>query len=391
MRSLTSVILTGKIISDYFYHIIMMRTNLSLKWIAVSLIATGLLLGGCGQFTAPISGEAAPPEVIGTPEPAPTASPTLTPSATSTPVPTSTQTPSPTPHPLSIELMRAGSYPGSDIQIEEQLPAGTNYERLRVSYQSEGLKIYALMTIPYGETPPGGWPAIVFNHGYIPPDVYQTTERYVAYVDGFARNGYIVLKPDYRGHGDSEGEARGAYGRPDYTIDVLNAVASVQRYPLADPQRIGMWGHSMGGHITLRVMVTTKTVKVGVIWAGVTASYPDMMFRWRATPPASISRSARGWRSEFIDAYGDPDANPAFWASISPIDYAADLSGPLQLHHGEEDESVPMVFSDLLYQAVQAAGKEVEYYTYPGNDHNLSQSFSVAMQRSIEFFDRYLK
>ena len=76
---------------------------------------------------------------------------------------------------------------------------------------------------------------------------------------------------------DSEGEAVGASGCPAYTIDVLNAVASVQGYSDADPDRIGMWGHSMGGHITLQVVVTTADVKAGVIWAGLMGSYQDLL------------------------------------------------------------------------------------------------------------------
>jgi uncharacterized protein len=120
-----------------------------------------------------------------------------------------------------------------------------------------------LLTIPFGNSPPNGWPAIVFNHGYIPPNVYRTTERYVAYVDSLARSGYIVYRIDYRGHDRSEGEARGAYSDPGYTIDVMNAVAALQQHPLVDSQRIGMWGHSMGGYLTLRAMVLSPVVKAG--------------------------------------------------------------------------------------------------------------------------------
>ena len=163
--------------------------------------------------------------------------------------------------------MRERTYPGSEITIEETLQPGSNYSRYRASYQSDGLKIYALLTVPNGEKPATGWPVIIFNHGFIPPDQYRTTERYVAYVDWLARNGYIVLRSDYRGHDQSEGEARGAYGAPDYTVDVMNALSSMQQYPEADPNRIGMWGHSMGGYITLRSMVITDTIKAGVIWA----------------------------------------------------------------------------------------------------------------------------
>ena len=132
-------------------------------------------------------------------------------------------------NPLSIEELKKGNYPGSEFVIEQTLEPGSNYSRYTASYKSEGLKIYGLLTIPNGEKPEGGWPAIVFNHGYIPPSEYKTTERYVAYLDGFARNGYVVFKPDYRGHGESEGSASGAYGSNDYTIDVLNAVSSVKR------------------------------------------------------------------------------------------------------------------------------------------------------------------
>ncbi|RPJ25206.1 MAG: peptidase, partial [Chloroflexi bacterium] len=171
-----------------------------------------------------------------TPLPAPVAS--ETPTQIPSPIPTAT----PTPHPLQIEAMRAREYPGSDIVVEEVLDPGVNYSRYYVSYLSEGLKIYALMTVPNGEKPPSGWPVIIFNHGYIPPTVYRTTERYIAYVDLIARSGYIVFRSDYRGHDRSEGEPSGAYSNPGYTVDVLNAVASMKRHPDADPNRIGMWG-----------------------------------------------------------------------------------------------------------------------------------------------------
>ena len=88
-----------------------------------------------------------------------------------------------------IEHMRQQSYPGSDLTVEETLEPGANYDRYVVSYLSEGNKIYALLTVPQGQMPQSGWPVIIFNHGYIPPAQYRTTERYVAYVDGFARNG----------------------------------------------------------------------------------------------------------------------------------------------------------------------------------------------------------
>jgi len=294
---------------------------------------------------------------------------------------------------MMIEAMRQASYPGSEIEIEAELEPGTNYRRYYVYYLSEGLKIYALLTIPNGEMPETGWPAIVFNHGYIPPSVYRTTERYIAYVDNLARSSYIVLRIDYRGHDQSEGSASGAYGNPGYTIDVLNAVSSLQRFPLADPERIGMWGHSMGGYLTLRAMVISPEIKAGVIWAGVVGSYSDMLTGWRRNRPTATPGGANipSWRSDWLEAFGSPEINPEFWNAISANTYVADISAPVQLHHGTADESVPTRFSQILYDQLQGAGKESELYIYEGDDHNLSNYFSSAMQRTIEFYDRYLK
>jgi len=363
------------------------------------LLAFTIFLGGCSKASVDDSGlpKITPSVVVrsatqvtsSTADPSATrTAPTLTPTLTPTP----TQTPTPTLPPMSIQAMRARTYPGSDIVIESELDPGANYRRYYTSYLSDGLKIYALLTVPNGEMPAGGWPFIVFNHGYISPKEYRTTERYIAYVDRLARAGYIVFRIDYRGNDRSEGVATGAYGDPGYTDDVLNAVASLQRFPQANPQKIGMWGHSMGGFLTLRAMVISHAIKAGVIWSGVVGSYSDLLYNWRRRGPTPTPPpEARGWRAGWINQYGTPEQNPGFWNSVSANAYLPDLSGPLQLHHGTADAEVPLAFSEKLAADIQATGGIVDFYTYSGNDHNLAQSFDLAMSRTIKFYDRYLK
>ncbi len=337
----------------------------------------------------------APGDATATPSatPIPSAAPTQTLSPTPSPTLTPTLTPTPR-HPLDVEAMRLRQYGESELTIEATLTWGPGYERFIVSYLSEGHKIYALMTVPLGQRPASGWPVIIFNHGYIPPDIYRSTERYEFYVEGFAQNGYIVFRSDYRGHGSSEGEAVGAYSSPAYTIDVLNGLEAVKGYPDADPQRIGMWGHSMGGHITLRAMVVNPDIKAGVIWAGVVASYPDMLQHWRRPGPTRTpdpERTRPSWRADLTQQYGSPTENPQFWAAISANSHLSDISGPLQLHHGTSDLDVPVVMSELLAAEMEAAGMPVELYIYEGDNHNLGINFSTAMARSVAFFDHHVK
>jgi uncharacterized protein len=104
-----------------------------------------------------------------------------------------------------------------------------------------------------------------------------------------------------------------------------------------------------GKQITMRSMVVSEEIKAGVIWAGV------------------------------------------FWVSISSNSYLADLSGAIQLHHGTNDTSVPVEFSETLNAQIRAAGGVVEYYVYTGDDHALSRNLNTALARSVAFFDRYVK
>jgi len=226
---------------------------------------------------------------------------------------------------------------------------------------------------------------IVFNHGYIQPSQYRTTERYVAYQDALARAGYITFKSDYRGNGSSEGTPSGHFA-PGYTFDVLNAVGSLKKYPDADPNRIGMWGHSLGGEITLRAMVISQDIKAGVIWAGTVAPPSEQLGMWGAG-----SHATGGLLGQLTQQYGTPEENPEFWASLSATSYLDYLSGPVQLHHGEADGEVPLSWSQALFDALNQADKVAEIYTYPGSDHNISQGFDLAMQRTIEFFARFVK
>ena len=127
------------------------------------------------------------------------------------------------------------------------------------------------------------------------------------------------------------------------------------------------------------------------------ASYPDLFERWRqragdgptSTPDPTHTHGR--WRNSIFTQFGAPEENPEFWASISSNTYVADLSGPLQLHHATTDASVPVEYSEILYEQVLAAGRPAELFLYEGDNHDISANFTAAMSRSIEFFDTHVK
>jgi len=328
-------------------------------------------------------------------KPSKTPTGTASPTSTITPAPTATQVVFEVGREITIEYLRELEITGSEITFEQKLADRSNYHQHLVSYISEGNKIYGLLTIPFVEPPPGGFKAIVFNHGYIPPTAYRTTERYTAYVDYLARNGFVVFKIDYRGHGESQGEPSGSYFSPGYTIDSISALKSLQRLDMIDPHGIGMWGHSMAGNLVLRAMLIEPDIKAGVIWAGAVYSYDDFAkygiddntYRPPATPETEAGSERRTGSREIFDTYGRPDTQLEYWQAVSLTENIEFLNRPLQLHHALDDTVVNIGYSFDLAAVLQENGKEFEFYTYEGGGHNLiSPYFDQAMLRTVAFF-----
>lgn len=297
--------------------------------------------------------------------------------------------------PLTITAMKEKSYPGSQLIVEQTLNQGSNYNRYIVSYLSDGLKIYGLLTVPLGNKPAGGWPIVLMNHGYIPPAQYSTISSYAASADEFARNGYIIFKPDYRGNGNSEGQPAQVYISSGYVDDTMNAIASIKQYKDANPLKIGLWGHSMGGNITLHDLILSKDVKAAVLWSGVVGSSGEILDWWQKRIASGMlqdnDRQTSTVVQNVLSIVGTPTTNSDFWHAIDPTNYVSDISAPVQIDVGTADGVVPMSFSTGLRDKLQQQGKSVVYFVYPGADHNLSPDFSLAMQRTIAFFDAHLK
>ena len=295
--------------------------------------------------------------------------------------------------PFSLTALEHREYPGSNITVDKTVSTRGSFSSYIVSYLSDGLKLYALMDVPNGPKPQNGYPVVIVDHGYIPPTRYSTTDSYKEVTDYFASNGYLVLKPDYRGNGNSEIEET-ALMRFAYPIDVMNLLVSVNKLQQANSNEIYLWGHSMGGEVTLKVLEIIgenpkllKEVKSAVLWAPVIDP-----LRWFSKSHLPLLEESRLFNNPYADTFkimGTPESNPTLWESVSQLKYLPDIKTPVQINQGEADTTVPPQNSVELYNDFINQGKTAFLITYPGNGHNLTLSFNTAIQNSLNFFNQY--
>jgi dipeptidyl aminopeptidase/acylaminoacyl peptidase len=293
----------------------------------------------------------------------------------------------PQPGPLAIATVRAHPVTPGPIKIESRLADRDGCRVYDVSFRSDGYLEYALLTEPASNPPTGGYPVLILAHGFIQPAEYSTTGTdYAGFTAAYCAAGFAVLKPDFRGHGRSEGAATGGHFSSGYTYDLLNLTASLSSLDQVNPRSVAWLGHSMGAHVVLRALVASHNlpVKAAVLVSGVVGSLDDIIYHWDVpNPPAGIVAA----RQQVLAAIGTPAENPGFWHDSAAINYVADIPVPVQIHHGEADSVVPLAFSAHLDAALTAAHRAHEFYTYPGGDHQFSDPASrqLYLQRSIQF------
>ncbi|HEU5315711.1 MAG TPA: prolyl oligopeptidase family serine peptidase [Chloroflexota bacterium] len=326
----------------------------------------------------PPSATPVPPSPTITP-PTPTAAPTATP--INLPVPTRAGE-DPTDQ-RTIAGLRARAYEGGPIEVGRVLADTPAYTSYFITYPSDGLRVTGYLNVPKGQGP---FPVLIVNHGFVAPQGYVAVASNYTKREGdfLASRGYLTAGSDFRGHGNSPGTAVGTHLETAYVIDALNLIASLKTHPAADTSRLGVWGHSNGGSISERIMVVSKDVDATVIWAGVSSDATDAWLYLRDW----LRRPERDVRAQ----YGHPDDLPDLYGLMGGRNYLADVVGPVQIHHGAADASVPYQHGVALDQALTALGRPHEFLTYPGAPHTFSgPTWDLAISRTLAFFDQHVR
>ncbi len=321
------------------------------------------------------------------PSPAPTSTPrpTRTPRPTAsvapdlTVTPTATATPDPL-TPYTIEALAARSYGESDILVRTVINTTLPFHQYIVEYESDGIPVTALANIPYGDGP---FPVLIVLHGYIPPEDYFPGLDSRTLGDPYALEGYAVFMPDYRGYA-------GAAGGPNplripYVVDVMNLIESLDTLDVLDENRVGVIGHSMGGGVASYVMVLSGRVDAVALYGSMSA---DQAVNWRYIGETW----APWWMEQTAAAIGSPETNPRGYHDISPIHYLDRVRVPVQIHHGDRDDQVPVEWSRDLAARLAAAGADVTYYEYPFAGHTFTgRERELLLERTLAFFDEHVR
>ena len=171
------------------------------------------------------------------------------------------------------------------------ISTGEAYKQVLIEYPSDGLRITGVMNIPRGLGP---FPVVIIDHGYFKPAEYKTGDGTSRAADAFARRGYLTIAPDYRCYAGSQCGANPFY--IGYAIDVLNLIAQLSSLPDADTIRIGIWGHSMGGGITLRVLAVNDSIKVASLYGALTGD-DEVHYCWLRGCRRAFAHANRGMRA----------------------------------------------------------------------------------------------
>ncbi|WP_020392304.1 alpha/beta hydrolase family protein [Kribbella catacumbae] len=308
-----------------------------------------------------------------TPSPPPSTAPTA-PAPSS--APPSSSTPSTPADPVSLQALMAKKYDGRDLRPGRVLARTDAYTRYYVTYASGKLTISGILNVPLT---PGRHPALVLNHGYIDPAVYTNGRGLMREQDYLARRGYVVLHTDYRNHAQSSKDPQSEVNvRLGYTEDVINAVLALKASPYVDPQRVGLFGRSMGGGITYNVLVAQPgLVKAAVVYAAVSSNAVDNFNRWTRPEPEIAAAVIR--------AHGDPAKNPAFWRNLSAVNFFDRITEPLLIQQGLADSTCPPIWAQQTLTALKKAGKQATLHTYPGEEHAFAGAWPTSMARTVAF------
>ena len=309
---------------------------------------------------------------------------------------------------LGLVMLVATFLIGAQELLPQQVDA---IESRRVNIYSDGTRLSGDLFYPKGSKAGDNLPVIILCHGWGGLRAHLNRD----YAPAFAKSGYAVLTFDYRGWGDSDNrliingpmpkpDANGeviVHARPvreivdprDQIEDVTSAIYFVSGEPMVNPERIGLWGSSLGGGHVVYVAATDGRVKCIVSQVG--AMHHRGISKQRVNKQA-IARA----RGEIDQVPPDADKvkglngtpNYVRMAYFHPIDLADRLKIPVLIIDAEKEELMKTNEHGQYLYGLLKDRVPVRYEILPGTHFEIyTKSRMAATKLAIEWFNQYLK
>ncbi len=253
----------------------------------------------------------------------------------------------------------------------------------QVTYKSfDGTLISALVTMPANLARDGSNPAIVIPHG---GPTGKTDDYFDDIAAALASRGYIIIAPNFRGSTGYGKDFQAANYNDLGGGDLKDTIAAKQFLVASgyvDPKRVGIFGGSYGGFMTLMALgKTPDEFAAGVQWFGI--------INWR-TMYRDMDEVLKAYLRSLM---GTPEENPEGYDRASPLTYIANATAPLLSLQGENDIRVPRGQAQEVEDILKAKGRTVETVFYPLEGHGFRKRENQldSLKRTVEWFDRYLK
>jgi dipeptidyl aminopeptidase/acylaminoacyl peptidase len=249
---------------------------------------------------------------------------------------------------------------------------------------SAGVPLQGTLAIPDDYVPGTRLPMLVNFYEKNSQNVHRyPAPRYASSPQfaGFVSNGYLVMQPDiHYSTGASHSQMLDA---------VESAVRKVVELGYADPQRVGLQGHSYSGQGSAFIATQSKMFAAIVAGAAATNLVSDFNQLWKSSGTSQHRYDIYGQGRFATSPFDDLD----LYQSQSAVYHARTMDTPLMLMHGTADGSVEWLQAVEFYNALRFNGKNVVLLSYPGEPHGLTrfENQKDYLLRMQAFFDHYLK
>jgi pimeloyl-ACP methyl ester carboxylesterase len=197
--------------------------------------------------------------------------------------------------------------------------------------------------------------------------------------------------PDYRGHNNSEGRefTHGFLATSYYTEDVVALLSGLSSIKNADLDNVFMWGHSLGGEVSLRALLATDIIKGATLWSSVGGEIWDQAYYYERYSDLTAFDSDTTAKISFDQLKKDINGLGVQydWTTREPLRHLSSLRTPIVIHHAIGDTGADYRWSLRLAKELYLIGQPYNFYSYPGTDHFFQgQQRQDAVDRDVRHF-----